>query len=41
MLHLICSNVREHQKGKFIVLVTERDKVGASCYLKMINKNSY
>lgn len=41
MLHLICSNVREHQKGKFIVLVTERDIVGASCYLKMINKNSY
>lgn len=41
MLHLICSNVKTHQNGKFIVLVIERDIVGASWYLKMINKNSY
>lgn len=30
MLHLICSNVKTHQKGEFIILVTERDIVGAS-----------
>lgn len=41
MLHLICSNVKTHQNGKFIVLVIERDIVGASWYLKMMNKNSY